>query len=739
MHLRTSRVTRNGKTYEYHQLVQSFRRESDGMPATRVVASLGQLAPVELDNLKLAIAASRDGKRLALARGASRQAKAAAPILVKPTSSLRYLDAAVLLELWRGWQLSELLGSLFGGSNTQAAAADVVAALTIQRCLAPRSKLSAQRWFPRTALPELTGIDPVQFNNTRLHRVLENLDSVTDDLMRRLPRMYVNRGGAFASLFLDVTDTWFVGHGSELAEPAKTKEGLYAHKIGIVLLCNEHGYPLRWEVIPGRQHDSVAMTDMFQQISELSWVGQAPVVVDRAMGKTASIHAMLRTGIRFLTAMTVSEYSSYTDAIPHQCFHGFEAGVQDDRLDAQRRAQLGALAVAAGMQRFGDDLYVLDLGTVPMPQVDTACSRGLDQADKTIEALQLGTQIDELMREGKASSYSSAGRRFGLSKEQAHRCRKLTALSSEIQQRILQGEAKGLAINELLRLAQLDAPKQLPALLTLIEQATAHPHGRRSRQLSRDTIAEPPADHDPKQVRLICYFNPDIFLAQRRSAHDAVDRIRTLVAELNAKAIQGRSRRNESSLKALVIEKLRKYEMLDLFDITVRTVEVDGQQRLQVELARKDAPWLKRRSYDGFNILVAHRSLPQSAGQLCSLYRSKDAVEKDFQWIKSVTKLRPIWHRTDPKVRAHVTLCMLALLLERTLNTGLTLSKRAISSREAIELLEDCRLNRYAPQNGATPAYLCTQPTDEQLGILRDLKLAHLVDDEEIADRIAAR
>ena len=66
MHLRTSRVTRNGKTYEYHQLVESYRRESDGMPATRVLASLGQLSAVELDNIKLAISASRDGKRLAL-------------------------------------------------------------------------------------------------------------------------------------------------------------------------------------------------------------------------------------------------------------------------------------------------------------------------------------------------------------------------------------------------------------------------------------------------------------------------------------------------------------------------------------------------------------------------------------------------------------------------------------------------------------------------------------------------
>jgi len=179
--------------------------------------------------------------------------------------------------------------------------------------------------------------------------------------------------------------------------------------------------------------------------------------------------------------------------------------------------------------------------------------------------------------------------------------------------------------------------------------------------------------------------------------------------------------------------------MLDVFDIDIRAVQVDGRPRLRVELTRKDDPWLKRRRYDGFSILVAHASLAQPANELCTLYRAKDAVEKDFQWIKSVTKVRPIWHRTDPKVRAHVTLCMLALLLERTLKTGLEQSKCDLSSREALELLEDCRLNRYAPQNGSAPAYLCTEPTDDQLAILRALKLAHLADDAEIADRITAR
>jgi transposase len=732
---------RNGKTYEYHQLVESFRRESDGMPATRVLANLGHLDAVALDNLKLAIGASREGKSLVLPDARPRRSKSAEQFIVKPTSSLRYLDVAVLLEHWRSWQLGELLAGLIGSSKAEASAADVIAALTIQRCVAPRSKLHAQRWFPRTALPELTGIGPGQFNNTRLHRVLEQLDQVTDELMRRLPRMYVSRTGAFASLFMDVTDTWFVGNGSELAEPGKTKEGMYAHKIGIVLLCNEHGYPIRWQVLPGRQHDSLAMSNMLRDVDGLSWVGEAPVVMDRAMGKTANIQMMLQTGLRFLTALTRCEFASYTDAIPHQSFAQYEVGLQDDQADTQRRAELGRSAVEAGMKRFDNDLYVLDLGEVEMPKEQGATHQALDQEDKTIQALHLGKQIDVLMREDKASSYQSAGRRFDLSKKQAHRCRQLAQLTDDIQQRIMQGEARSLSIGELLRLAVLDPSQQSQGFASLLKQAQSRPDRRRVRQASRPASTDcVQVDQEPKKVRLICYFNPDMFLEQRRAARDALRSIEALVAELNAKASQGRSRRDAHGLAGVITDKLRKHEMLDVFEIEIRDVQSEGSKHLQIELKRKEEPWLRRRRYDGLSVLVAHTSLQQEPSQLCRLYRGKDAIEKDFQSIKSLIKLRPIWHHTDPKVRAHVTLCMLALLLERTLKTKLEQSKhRDLGSRELLELLEDCRLNRYAPHNGGPAAYLCTEPTDDQLAILRALKLTHLAEDAEIADRITAR
>src|SRR3954464_3065077 len=87
MHIRTSRVSRNGTTYEYHQLVESFRRPSDGMPSCRVIATFNPDQALEVQNMRDALAAARKGKRVSV----TRTSPAANPDALKPTDNLRYL------------------------------------------------------------------------------------------------------------------------------------------------------------------------------------------------------------------------------------------------------------------------------------------------------------------------------------------------------------------------------------------------------------------------------------------------------------------------------------------------------------------------------------------------------------------------------------------------------------------------------------------------------------------------
>jgi hypothetical protein len=731
MHIRISRVRRNGKTYEYAQLVESYRRESDGLPVHRVIATFGNAADLEVRNLREALAASRKGKRVFVARGPH----AVTPKAPKPTMNLRYLDVAVLLELWREWGLDDLFEELMPASEAELRPASVVAALSIQRCVDPGSTLYATRWLPRTALVELLDLAPRSFNNTRLHRVLDDLDTATMALMSKLPRRYAERDGAFASLFLDVSDAWFVGHGPALAERGKTKEGLVRQKIGIVLLCNEHGYPLRWEVIAGAQHDSIAMSQMLRSIAGLSWVGEAPVVCDRAMGKTAQIRAMIATGLRFLTALTVTEFDAYAQAIPHDSLTRLELHADSPR--SAQVEQAAQCAQAAGMHKAADDLFVLDLGIIERAEVHERQHVKDGAEEVTVVAMRQCRQIEEAVAQGRYSSYSAAGRAAGLSKSLTIKYRMFGRLSEQQQRDVLEGKAAGRTLADLIEVASIKDPDQRQQAFIALMAASAGKPPRKRAARSNSAVRQTPEvePQGPIRVRTVVYFNPDRFIEERLQAREHLDRISTFEAELNAKLASPHSKHTASSIAAAVDRKLRSDALLDAFEVRITERALAGRTRFSVELHLDQTEWARRRRYDGFTVLVAHPDVSRDAVDLCRLYRAKDAVEKDFQVIKSVVQLRPIWHRTDGKVRAHVTLCMLALLLERTLKRRL---KGSSTSDAALELLESCRLNLFAGQDGP-PAYTITHLSPEQKAILQALRLQSLADDEELTDRITPR
>ncbi|MDP2314272.1 MAG: hypothetical protein Q8P41_15325 [Pseudomonadota bacterium] len=76
-----------------------------------------------------------------------------------------------------------------------------------------------------------------------------------------------------------------------------------------------------------------------------------------------------------------------------------------------------------------------------------------------------------------------------------------------------------------------------------------------------------------------------------------------------------------------------------------------------------------------------------------NLYFENNLVEKDVQAIKSAIELRPIHQCTDVKLRAHVTVCMLALLTQRILADRLKAKAVKMSPASALEALATTHLN----------------------------------------------
>lgn len=729
MFLRWTNGSNGDKENGYVYLVESSRRSKDGRPVHRIVSRVGPMTRLGFENLRTAWNATSREEQVVVWTAPPAEARRD-----KPSQNLVYLDLAVLVELWNGWSLGPILKGILPGGDSSMAPELVVEALVMQRLQEPDSKLAATRWLPTTALPELLGFSMAAFNNSRIHRVLEQLEEGTDSLMARLPLLYHERDGAFACLFLDVTDAWFVGRGPDLAVRGKSKEGIIQRKINIVLLCNENGYPIRWAVIQGNRNDGPAMQSILEKLSGVHWMGDAPIVMDRSMGRSAYLRAMHAAGVNFLTALVLPEFPKYAPTLPLTIPDGLDVCDESDAEVAL--AQLIERAKAAGMERVDDSMFVSDLGKRGLPQSgeedeDDVVFRPCKESDVGIEALRTCRYLAEAVKTGQQKSLLAAGRAIGLSRATTNQYGRLRYLDEVIQQALLEGRGGKPSVETLIRLAKLkDQAEQKREFEKLVN---CQEHGTRSQVKVKAPVSGEPRIQP--EVRVLAYFNPNRFIDDRLKAHRTKQRIQAFAADLNQRLSRPQCRLTPVKIESLVEHRLRRDDLLSLYEIVVVEEEIPGRVRFQVNINLKQKEWLKIHRYDGFSVIVTHGNVSGSAARLCKLYREKDKIEKDFRIIKSVTELRPIYHRTDHKVIAHVTLCMLALLLERTLDRKLS----GIASAEtALETLHSCHLNRYAT-NKSKSAYCITELSKDQSNTLRKLRMTYLADDTYLSSRILPR
>ena len=128
-------------------------------------------------------------------------------------------------------------------------------------------------------------------------------------------------------------------------------------------------------------------------------------------------------------------------------------------------------------------------------------------------------------------------------------------------------------------------------------------------------------------------------------------------------------------------------------------------------------------------ILFAHPNDRRAPLELIDEYHRKAVVEHDFGVIKSFIELRPIRHHTDARIRAHVTLCVLALLLDRYLELKLAAADVTDAVDRVYERLEPCRLQVLAAR-GRPTQLVVTEPTAEQRDLLAAIGLPNLADQE---------
>ena len=93
--------------------------------------------------------------------------------------------------------------------------------------------------------------------------------------------------------------------------------------------------------------------------------------------------------------------------------------------------------------------------------------------------------------------------------------------------------------------------------------------------------------------------------------------------------------------------------------------------------------------------LIATSEKNLEALEAVRIYKELSEVERGFRCLKDVLEMRPIYHKSDRRVRAHIFVAALALLLMRLLERRLKEAKVQLSASQALQALSTLHLVRF--------------------------------------------
>jgi transposase len=130
---------------------------------------------------------------------------------------------------------------------------------------------------------------------------------------------------------------------------------------------------------------------------------------------------------------------------------------------------------------------------------------------------------------------------------------------------------------------------------------------------------------------------------------------------------------------------------------------------------------LWEREIDG-KLLLETTNRTLSPEEVVFQYKELQDIERCFRTLKSSLDIRPMYHRSDRRIEAHIFMCVMALQLHRFMRSRLNASKIVKSPERVLEKLSFQRTVE-AQVNGQAIKGL-TAPTPEQLSFYEALGVA---------------
>ncbi len=169
---------------------------------------------------------------------------------------------------------------------------------------------------------------------------------------------------------------------------------------------------------------------------------------------------------------------------------------------------------------------------------------------------------------------------------------------------------------------------------------------------------------------------------EQAKREQAMERARQKLEELKERISSGALKRPEK-IGAAVERIMQRYHGYRYFDWKLNAGSLEfSESKTHLEREKKiEGKYVIATSEKGLSVLDA-----------VALYKELTEVESGFRQLKDVMALRPIYHRVEPRVKAHIFVAALALLVQRLLGRRLQEAGVDLSPARAMEALSTVRL-----------------------------------------------
>lgn len=234
--------------------------------------------------------------------------------------------------------------------------------------------------------------------------------------------------------------------------------------------------------------------------------------------------------------------------------------------------------------------------------------------------------------------------------------------------------------------------------------------------------------------RYILCFNPEKFLQERYDRLDKIASIKRHLDEKNKQLSQALGKRHRELLREELKKYLEKRCASGLF--VFRLIAKGKTFHISYKILKKAVQEASK--LDGVYCLMTNLKTA-SPKDLIDAYRNRMEIERSFHQLKSFVEIRPIYHHNEDRIKAHVTVCILAYLLNNTVMHLVRQKKdfEELTAQSIYNYLKGCKLVELSAAGNRK--LKLTAPTDEQVWLTKILADKSLLEEEHLQQLLPVR